>query len=61
MIYGFPWNPIGTLEESVRPAGLEPATFGSGGLGKETTGGSGKPLPPFFLRIVTIRGNTRTP
>ena len=34
--------------KEARPAGLEPATLGLEGRGNETTGGSGKPLPPFY-------------
>lgn len=46
-------------EKVARPAGLEPATFGSGGPRKETTGGSVEPLPLFSLGNFTTRGNTR--
>ena len=41
-----------------RPAGLEPATFGSGGLGKEATGGSVEPRPPDFI---DVRSHPRPP
>lgn len=66
-----PWN-VGTFEygapsrtrtgcrEADGRATLEPATFGSGGLGKEAIGGSRKLLLSVFLKNFAIWGNTRT-
>jgi hypothetical protein len=45
----------------VRPAGFEPAAFGSGGQRKETTGGSVEPLPLILLAFCHIPNHPRLP
>jgi len=49
------------LVELARPAGLEPAPPGLEARRKETTGGSGRPLPQCFRGFSITRGNPRTP
>src|SRR5262245_15777405 len=45
----------------VRPAGLEPATFGSGARRKETAWGSGRPLPLILLAFCQTPDRPRRP
>jgi hypothetical protein len=45
----------------VRPTGFEPVAYGSGGRGKEATGGSVKALPPFFLEFSQARSHPSLP
>src|SRR5438128_10437870 len=44
-----------------RPAGFEPAAFGSGGSGQEATGGSVEPLPLILLAFRQTPDNPKPP